>query len=112
MVQNHSTSVSWDNLAAVLAVAQSRSIRRAAETLGVAHTTLARRVEAAERALGVIAFVRSSRGYTPTDAGRAIVAHAERMAEESDALSRVVAGGDQAPRGNVRVTMPPAILTH
>ena len=112
MVQKRSAPVSWDDLAAILAVAQSRSIRRAAETLGVAHTTLARRVEAAERALGVVAFVRSSRGYTPTDAGRAIVAHAERMAEEMEALGRVIAGGDQVPRGSVRVTMPPAILTH
>lgn len=112
MVQKRSTPISWGDLAAILAVAQAHSIRRAAEALGVAHTTLARRVEAAERSLGVIAFVRSSRGYMPTEAGRAIVAHAERMAEEAEALSRAIAGGDQVPRGSVRVTMPPVILTH
>jgi DNA-binding transcriptional LysR family regulator len=112
MVQNRSAQIPWDDLAAILAIARSRSIRSAAQALGVAHTTLARRLAAAERSLGVVAFVRSSRGYTPTDAGKAIVAHAERMAEEAEAVSRVIAGGDQAPRGNVRVTMPPVILTH
>jgi DNA-binding transcriptional LysR family regulator len=112
MVQERSNLVSWDDLAAVLAVARARSVRRAAAALGVAHTTLARRVEAAERALGVVAFVRGSRGYATTEAGRTIVAHAERMAEAAEALSRAVGGGDQAPRGNVRVTLPPTILTH
>jgi DNA-binding transcriptional LysR family regulator len=112
MVQERSAAISWDDLAAILAVAKARSIRRAAATLGVAHTTLARRIEAAERSLGIVAFVRSARGYAPTEAGRTIVAHAERMAEEAEALGRAVVGGDRAPRGNVRVTMPPIILTH
>ena len=112
MVQKRSAQISWDDLSAILVVARSRSIRRAAETLGVAHTTLARRVEAAERALGVVAFVRSPRGYVPTESGRAIVVHAERMAEEADALGRAVAGRDLTPRGTVRVTMPPVMLTH
>jgi len=111
-VVQKSSAPAWDGIAAILAVSRARSIRAAAELLGVAHTTLARRIEAAERALGVVAFVRSSRGYTATDAGKAIVGHAERMAEEVEALGRVIAGGDQVPRGSVRVTMPPAILTH
>jgi len=112
MVQRSSTALSWDDLAAIRAVGRARTVRAAAEALGVAHTTLARRIEAAETALGAVAFVRGPRGYTPTEAGRAIIAHAERMAEEVESLGRTIAGGDRSPRGLVRVTMPPAILVY
>lgn len=105
-------TLSWDDLAAILAVARSPSVRAAAELLGVAHTTLTRRVEAAEAVLGVVAFVRSAKGYFPTDAGQTIIAYAERMAGEAEALERAVSGGDKSPSGVVRVTMPPIILTH
>jgi DNA-binding transcriptional LysR family regulator len=111
MVRNRSNS-SWDDLAALLAVAEARSMRAAAEAQGVAHTTLARRVEAAEAALGVIVFVRSARGYALTEAGQAAIARVARMAEEADALRREVAGGDRRPRGRVRIAMPPVVLTH
>ena len=111
-VQQLAISLSWDDLAAILAVARSPSVRAAADLLGVAHTTLTRRIEAAEKSLGVVAFVRGAKGYAPTDAGRTIIAHAERMAREADALERAVAGGDRTPSGIVRVTVPPVLLTH
>jgi DNA-binding transcriptional LysR family regulator len=112
MVQISSKKASWDDLAAILAVARARSIRRAADELGLAHTTLARRIEAAEAALGIVAFVRGVRGYTLTEAGQSILAHVERMAEEAEAMKRVLAGGDQSPQGTVRITLPPAVLTY
>lgn len=104
--------LSWDDLAAALAVAEAGSVRGAAERLGVAHTTLARRIEAAERALGVVLFVRGVGGYVLTDAGRLVAARAARMAEEADLLRRHVTGADRSPRGRVRATMPPPILDH
>lgn len=112
MVQQRSDTLSWDAIAAILAVGRARSIRAAALGMGIAHTTLARRVEQAEAALGAVAFVRGPRGYVPTETGRAIIEHAGRMAEEAEALRRAVAGGDRSPRGQVRVTMPAAVLTH
>ena len=112
MVQKSSTVPSWDDLAAILAVARARSIRRAADELGVAHTTLVRRIEAAEASLGIVAFIRSVQGYALTEAGQAVVSHVERMAEEAEALNRNVAGGDVSPRGIVRVSLPPAVLTY
>lgn len=112
MVQLSSDRVSWDDLAAIRAVAKARSVRRAAEDLGLAHTTLARRIDAAEAALGIVAFVRSVQGYALTEAGHSILTHIDRMAEEADALGRVVGGGDLSPQGVVRVSLPPAVLTH
>ncbi|MDP8995955.1 MAG: LysR family transcriptional regulator [Pseudomonadota bacterium] len=112
MVQKRSTDQSWDDLAAILAVARARSIRKAADALGVAHTTLARRVESAEASLGIVAFIRSVQGYALTEAGQAVVAHVERMADEAESLHRSVAGGDVSPRGIVRVTLPAPVLTY
>lgn len=112
MVQKQSNQPEWDDLAAILAVARGGSIRQAAEALGVSHTTLARRIEAAEGRLGVRAFLRGPRGFVLTEAGRQMLDHLERMDEAADALGRAVAGKDAAPRGRVRVSMPPAVLTH
>lgn len=109
MVQKQTTSL--DALAAVAAVARHGSARRAAEALGVSHTTLARQVAAAERALGIVAFVRGPGGYAPTEAGRLVLEHAERIAEEADHLARALAGLDEKPRGRVGVSMPAAVLT-
>lgn len=112
MVQKHSTLLSWDDLAAVLSVATSLSIRAAAEDQSVAHTTLARRVAAAEAALGVVLFVRSTSGLALTAAGEKLLPHISHMAEEADALRRTVAGGDTSPRGTVRISLPPALLKY
>lgn len=112
MAQISSTRVSWDDLVAVRAVAKAGSVRRAAADIGLAHTTLARRIEAAETALGIVAFVRSTEGYALTEAGQAILTHIDRMAEEAEALGRVVGSGDLSPQGVVRVSLPPAVLTH
>ena len=112
MVQISSTKVSWDDLAAILAVARAKSIRRAADELSVAHTTLARRIEAAEASLGIVAFVRGVQGYALTEAGQSILGNVERMAEEAEAMKRVLAGGDQSPHGTVRVTQPLPVLSY
>lgn len=112
MVQIRSTLPAWDDLEAILLVSRSKSIRAAAEELGVAHTTLARRIEAAEDRLGVKAFVRSTQGYALTEAGQTMVAFIERMAEEADALRRGLGDADRVPQGLVRVSLPPAVLTH
>jgi DNA-binding transcriptional LysR family regulator len=112
LVQKSSILLGWDDVQAIHAVAQSKSIRKAAQNLGVAHTTLARRIEMAELRLGVVAFVRSSNGFVLTEAGQNIVAHAARMAEAADALSLTIMAGDMEPSGTVRVSLPPALLSY
>lgn len=104
--------VAWDDLRAVGLVASYGTIRGAAQEAGVAHTTIAHRVAAAERALGVTAFVRGPRGYAPTEAGRTVVAHVERMAFEARALTRHVGGADRDVAGTVRVSLVGTLLTH
>jgi DNA-binding transcriptional LysR family regulator len=112
VVQNSSNYLAWDDVQMIHAVAQAKSIRRAAERLGLAHTTLARRIEMAEQRLGVVAFVRSAKGYVLTEAGQNIVSHALRMADAADALALNIASGDMEPSGTVRVSLPPSLLTY
>jgi DNA-binding transcriptional LysR family regulator len=72
--------------------------------LGVSHSTVARRVEALETRLGVRLFDRHRDGYLLTDAGREMVAGAERVEREMADLERGLAGQDARLEGLVRVT--------
>ena len=57
----------WDDLRIALLVAETGSVAAAAKKLGVAHTTVLRRISAFEAATGAQLFQRTSRGYTIND---------------------------------------------
>ncbi|MBV1704792.1 MAG: LysR family transcriptional regulator, partial [Hyphomicrobiales bacterium] len=65
-------------LAAVAAVARAGTFERAAETLGVTPSAVSQRVRACEERFGAILIVRGQ-PCTPTDLGRALCAHVERV---------------------------------
>lgn len=98
--------MSWDDLRYVLALSREGSLARAGKTLGVDHTTVGRRVEAAEASLGLKLFVRTSAGYTPTADGERVLAD---LAAVEAAVFTVERGADARKRGvegSVRVTSP------
>lgn len=94
----------WDDVRHFLALARARSVRNAAASLGVSHSTVARRVEALELKLGVRLFDRHRDGYLLTAAGEQVVPGAERIEQEMEALERTIAGQDARLAGPVRVT--------
>lgn len=94
----------WDDVRHFLALARTGSVRAAGSLLGVSHSTVARRVEGLEQRLGVRLFDRHRDGYLLTDAGREMVAGAERVEGEMAALERGLAGQDARLEGPVRVT--------
>lgn len=94
----------WDDVRHFLALARTGSVRAAGATLGVSHSTIARRVDALEEELGVRLFDRHRDGYTLTDAGAQMVPGAERVEAEMAALERGLAGRDTRFEGSVRVT--------
>jgi DNA-binding transcriptional LysR family regulator len=96
--------VDWDDLRHFLALARTGSVRAAGSLLGVSHSTVVRRVEALETRLGVKLFDRHRDGYQLTDAGTAMVAGAERVETEMEALQRGLAGQDARLEGSIRVT--------
>ncbi|MEC9196343.1 MAG: LysR family transcriptional regulator [Pseudomonadota bacterium] len=63
------SQVSWDDLAAFLAIARNGGLSGAAREIGSSPPTLGRRMREMERRLGRELFVRRSHGYDLTDAG-------------------------------------------
>lgn len=94
----------WDDVRHFLALARTGSVRAAGSTLGVSHSTVARRVEALETRLGAKLFDRHRDGYLLTDAGNEMVLGAERVEREMAALERGLVGQDARLEGFVRVT--------
>lgn len=94
----------WDDVRHFLALARMGAVRAAGASLGVSHSTVARRVETLETRLGVKLFDRHREGYLLTDAGQDMLAGAERVEKEMAALERGLAGQDARLEGRVRVT--------
>lgn len=104
--------VDWDGLQVFLAVARSGRVSAAAGRLGVEHTTVARRIAALERVLGVSLFYRTSRGYLLTPEGQNVVSTAEAM-ERAALVVEARAREKSGPQaGRVRVAMPPEYGSH
>jgi LysR family nitrogen assimilation transcriptional regulator len=86
-----------DQLETLMHVARARSFSRAAVALGLAQPTLSGRIAALEAELGTPLFARHGHTVEPTEAGRALLASAERMlalrAEAGEQVRRVRQGG-------------------
>jgi DNA-binding transcriptional LysR family regulator len=97
---------SWDDLRYVLALSRHGSLARTAKALDVDHTTVGRRVESAEAALGVTVFARTSQGYVPTLEGERVLFDLLRVEDAVLALQRGADASKSVVEGAVRVTSP------
>lgn len=95
----------WDDLRYVLALTRSHTMSAAGSALGVTHTTVGRRLRAAETRLGVRLFDRTPDGLVPTPAGHEMAELAERLERDVLATERKVMGRDAELRGKLRVSM-------
>ena len=102
----------WDDLRYVLEAVRQGGLSGAARTLGVNHATVARRIQAAEVALGASLFERLPTGYRPTEAGLRAAQSGEAMEEAGADLSRAIGATDQAPSGALTVTAPQLLIEH
>lgn len=100
----------WNDLRYVLETARQGGTSGAARALGVSHATVARRIAAAEAALGARLFDKLPSGYVPTEAGQDAVRIAQEMAELSGDLDRKIAARDMAIKGPLRVTASELLL--
>lgn len=91
------------DLESVLAIVRAGTVPAAARMLGVAHTTLYRRVEALEEQLGVRLFVRAADGWRATDEGAEIAREAEDIEVRLRDVEARVGGRDGLHEGDVRV---------
>jgi DNA-binding transcriptional LysR family regulator len=103
---------SWDDYRYVQAVAETKSLAGAADLLGVNHSTVFRRINTIEEALGARLFERGRGGYALTPAGEEMVALAARMNDEITTFERRIAGRDVKPSGELRITINDTMMAH
>ena len=98
--------MNWDDVRYTLALSKSGSLARAAKVLGVDHTTVGRRVEAAEKSLGVRLFARTTTGFVLTQEGERLLEPMKSVEEAVLSVERAANSHHGGLEGSVRVTSP------
>lgn len=93
----------WSDLRYFLEVHRAGKLAPAGRKLGVDQTTVSRRLQNLERAIGTNLFNQTVRGYSLTEAGARLLPHAEAMESLGMTIQEEVAGESQAASGNVRI---------
>ena len=88
-------------------VLEAGSFSAAARNLGIAKSTVSKRVSALEQALGVRLIQRSTRKLHITEEGEALFQRCTRIRRELDEAEREVAGFRERPQGTIRLGAPP-----
>jgi DNA-binding transcriptional LysR family regulator len=103
-------AMDWNDLRYVLTLSRAGTLAAAARRLNVNPTTVARRLDAVQRALGARLFDHVDGAFRPTKAGEAAVAHAARMEQDIAALENGVRNVDDKVSGAVRLTAVPVLI--
>lgn len=99
-----------DGVEAFLSVAQHRSFRRAAASLGVTPSAISQAVRVLEARIGAALFTRTTRSVGLTEAGERFLSRAKPAFEELVAASEVARGLGQRPAGLLRLSVPRAVV--
>lgn len=102
----------WSDLRIFLAVAREGSTLAASRALGINQTTVSRRIDALERALGLTLVTRDTRGSALTPQGISLRAKAEVAEAAALDLETEATRLTRDLTGVIRVTAPEAIMTH
>ncbi len=94
----------WDDARIFLAVLRAGSTLGAAKSLGIAQTTVARRIDALEHMLGLPLFTRDTRGFHATKTGEALKDAATEVEEAAQAFYRAARQSHEAGNQAIRVT--------
>lgn len=94
----------WNDLKAFLAVARGGSTLTASKSLGVNQTTVARRIESLEQALGFKLFDRGQTGSRLTEIGQALMGEAEQVERAANRFANQAAGLARGVVGALRLT--------
>ena len=98
--------INWDDTRFVLALARSGSIRAAAKTLVVNHTTVSRRISALEKQLSARLFERTPSGFVLTASGKVVSQAAEEMENLILGSQARIEGADRELKGEIHIQIP------
>jgi DNA-binding transcriptional LysR family regulator len=108
-VRKRASQPDWEDVRAFAAVVRLGSLSAAARELGLNQATVARRLAALDRTLGVAAVQRTRTGYMPTATGARLIEAAQRMEMAADAFGRSAGAAVSDVTGDVRITLTEAI---
>lgn len=96
-------------LATLVAIADARSLRKAAATLAVSQPALSKVLRELEATIGRALFARTRQGLTPTPHGSAVIDYARRMLQGVDALAVALDAIDRGAGGRLRIGVIPNV---
>jgi len=96
----------WDNVRYFLAVAEAGTVKAAADSMGVSHTTVLRRIDLFEQEIEAKLFNRLQSGYELTTFGHSILSCTHDVRERIEYLELQVKGQDLKLEGCLRVSQP------
>jgi DNA-binding transcriptional LysR family regulator len=104
--RNLANDLNWDDVRLFLGLCRSRSVRDAAELLGVDPSTVSRRLAALEETLAATLFDRGREGIAPTEAAEDLMPVAEELEAVMARFANAAEGLERAAAGLVRITCP------
>lgn len=94
----------WSDYQAFLAIARAGQLARAAQVMGVDATTMGRRLRRLEARLGATLFEQTREGQVLTEAGEALLARVEAMAQAAAGIGEG-AGASGGLSGTLRISV-------
>lgn len=101
---------SWDDLKTVISIGEHGNLSRAADALGINHSTLFRRLGAIESSLSLALFLRHRTQYVPTKAGAALIELGHRIEEDISYVLQNIEEEECGLSGEISVTTSDALL--
>lgn len=102
----------WSDVRIFLAVAEEGSTLAAAKHLSINQTTVSRRIQAFEQALGLELFDRNSRGFQLTSMGKSMMDVANQMRNSAEDLETRATNLIRNRSGRLRVSAASSTLEH
>lgn len=94
-----------------IAVVEAGTVRQAARDLNLSQSSITKSLQQLEHSLGAALLQRSSHGVAPTEAGRALLAHARLIEAELRHARNDVEAVRGAALGEIRISSSPTVAT-
>lgn len=99
-------NLNWDDLKYLVVVSRNDSLAKAAAVLKVNHSTVFRRINSLEEALGSKIFIRSSDGYHLSELGMDILGYVEDIVDRVADIQLVLDNQNNGLYGQINLTVP------
>ncbi len=104
--------MNWDDIKIFLAIAKTGGLKKGAKSLGIHHSSCARRLNVLENTLGIKLFDRLPSGYHLTHSGEDLMLSAEQIQQGIHTIERDLMGKDLNIGGDLSLTLPNGFASH